>query len=82
MPLQFDDESCFQKDSTKNGTISNWESRLRGTEEGRMSHLIFADKCFLFAENKQMLKMVGDTAEDPKKRSLEWKEREMEMIGP
>ena len=36
-------------------------------EEDRVSHMIFADNCYLFAESKeQILKMIGDATEEPK----------------
>ena len=44
--------------------------------------MIFADKCYLFAESKeQILKIIGDATEELKKRGLDWKEEEMELIS-
>ena len=49
-------------------------------EEDRVSHMIFADNCYLFAESKeQILKMIGDATEELKKRGLDWKEDQMEL---
>ena len=51
-------------------------------EEDRVSHMIFADNCYLFAESKeQILKMIGDATEEQKKRGLDWKEDQMELIS-
>ena len=51
-------------------------------EEDRVSHMIFADNCYLFAESKeQILKIIGDATEELKKRGLDWKEDEMELIS-
>ena len=51
-------------------------------EEDRVSHMIFADNCYLFAESKeQILKMMGDATEELKKRGLEWKGDQMELIS-
>ena len=55
--------------------------KIRGNEKERVSHMIFADNYHFFVENKtQMLKMIGDATKNLKKRGLEWKEREMELI--
>ena len=44
--------------------------------------MIFADNCYLFAEtNDQILKMIRDATENLKKRGLDWKEVQMEMIS-
>ena len=44
--------------------------------------MIFADNCYLFAESKeQILKMIGDATEELKKRGLDWKEDQMELIS-
>ena len=46
-----------------------------GQEEERVSYMIFADNCFLFAETKsQMLNTIGDASENLKERGLDWKE--------
>ena len=51
-------------------------------EEDRTSHMIFADNCYLFAESKeQIIKMIQDATEELKKRGLDWKEDEMELIS-
>ena len=51
-------------------------------EEDRVSHMIFADNCDLFAESKeQILKMIGDATEELNQRSLDWKEDQMELIS-
>ena len=62
------------------------EIKMRGSEadheEERVSHVIFTDNCYLFAETKsQMLKMIGDATENLKKRGLDWKEDKMELIS-
>ena len=49
--------------------------KIRGSETGqedkRVSHNIFADNCYLFAEtNSQMLEMVGDAVGNLTKRGL------------
>ena len=51
-------------------------------EEDRVSHMIFADNCDLFAASKeQILKMIEDATEELKKRGLDWKEDETELIS-
>ena len=51
-------------------------------EEDRVSHMIFADNCYLSAESKeQILKIIGNATEELKKRGLDWKEDEMELIS-
>ena len=51
-------------------------------EEERVSHMIFADNCYLFAETKvQILKMLGDAAGNLKKRGLDWKEDQIKLIS-
>ena len=53
-----------------------------GHEEKRVSHMIFGDNCYLFAETKdQILKMTGDATENLKKRGFDWKEDQMERIS-
>ena len=50
------------------------KTRNRGGrhEEDRVSHMIFAGNCYLFAEWKeQILKMIGDATEELKKRGLD-----------
>ena len=59
--------------------IRNSEVR---SKEDRLSHMIFADNCYLFAESKeQMLKMIGYATEELKKRGLDWKEDQMELTS-
>ena len=60
--------------------------KIRGSrtdqEEERVSHMIFADNCYLFAETKvHILKMLGDAAGNMMKRGLDWKEDQMELIS-
>ena len=44
-------------------------------EEYRVSHMIFADSCYLFATSKEEIKkMITDTTEELRKRGLDWKE--------
>ena len=51
-------------------------------EENRISHMILADNCYLFAESKeQIMKMIEDAIEELKKKGLDWKEDEMELIS-
>ena len=51
-------------------------------EEDTVSHMIFADNCHFFAESKeQYLKIIGDATEELKKRGLDWKEDQMELIS-
>ena len=51
-------------------------------EEDRVSHMIFADNCYRFAESKeQILKMIGDAIEELETRGLDWKEDQMELIS-
>ena len=50
-------------------------------QEDRVSHMIFADNCYLSAVSKeQILKLIGDATEELKKRGLDWKEVQMELI--
>ena len=47
-----------------------------------MSHMIFADSCYIFAESKeQIFKMIRDATEELKKKALDWKEDQMELIS-
>ena len=47
-----------------------------------MNQMIFAENCYLFAENKsQMMKMIGDAAGNLKARGVDWKEDQMELIS-
>ena len=51
-------------------------------EEDRVSHMICAENCYLFAESKEhTLKMIADATEELKKRGLDWKEDQMELIS-
>ena len=44
-------------------------------EEDRVSHMIFADNCYLFAVSKeQILKMIRVATQELRKRGLDWKE--------
>ena len=44
-------------------------------EEYRVSHMIFADSCYLFATSiEEIRKMITDTTEELRKRGLDWKE--------
>ena len=50
-------------------------------EEYRVSHMIFADNCYLFAASKEEIrKMIADTTEELRKRGLDWKEDQMELM--
>ena len=56
-------------------------SEVRQKEDG-VSHMIFADNCYLFAESReQIIKMIGGVTEELKKRGLDWKEDQMEQIS-
>ena len=60
--------------------------KMRNSEgqqkEDRVSHMIFADNCDLFAASKEQIrKMIVDTTEVLRKRGLDWKEDQMEMIS-
>ena len=47
-----------------------------------MSHMIFADICYLVAETKDpILKMFGDVSGNQMKRGLVWKEDRVELIS-
>ena len=51
-------------------------------EEDRVSYVIFADNFYLLAESKeQILKMIGDATEELKKRGLDWKKDQTELIS-
>ena len=51
-------------------------------EEDRINQMTFADNCDLFAESKeQIVKMIEDATEELKKKGLDWKEEEMELIS-
>ena len=51
-------------------------------EEDRVSHMIFADNCYLFAESKEQIsKMIGYATEELRKRGLDWKEDQMKMTS-
>ena len=44
--------------------------------------MIFADSCLIFVESKeQIFKMIGDAFEKMKKKGLDWKEDQMELIS-
>ena len=46
-----------------------------------MNHMISADNCYLLAESKEQISKIGDATEELKKRGLDWKEDQMEMIS-
>ena len=51
-------------------------------EGDRISHMIFAGNCYIFAESKeQMFRTIGDATEELKKKGLDWKEDQMELIS-
>ena len=50
-------------------------------EQDRVSHMIFTDNCYLFNSKEEILKMVGDVVEELKKRGMEWKEDQMDLIS-
>ena len=57
-------------------------NRVGRHEEDRINQMIFADNCYLFAESKeQIIKMIEDATEELKKKGLDWKEEEMELIS-
>ena len=60
--------------------------KLRGNEanheQEKVSHMIFADNCYLSADTKsQMLKMIGDASGRLKEKGLDWTEDEMELMS-
>ena len=51
-------------------------------EEDRVCRMIFADNSFLFASSEEEIrKMIADTTEELRKRGLDWKEDQMELMG-
>ena len=49
-------------------------------EEYKVSHMIFADTCYLFATSKEEnRKMIADTTEELRNRGLDWKDDQMEL---
>ena len=51
-------------------------------EEDRVSHMIFADNGYFFAESReQIIKMIEDATEELKKKRLDRKEDEVELIS-
>ena len=70
-----DDEECLQDNAKRMENL--WMGiKIRGSgneqKEGRVSHMIFADKCCLFAETKvQTLKKLGDATTNLEKRGLD-----------
>ena len=51
-------------------------------EEDRISHMICTDNCYLFAESKeQIIKMIENATEELKRKGLDWKEDERELIS-
>ena len=50
-------------------------------EEHRVDLMIFADNCYLFATSKEKIRtMIMDTTEELRKRGLDWKEGQMELM--
>ena len=48
----------------------------------RITHMIFADNCYIFAESKeQMFKMVEDATAELKRKGLDSKEVQMELVS-
>ena len=59
---------------------------MRTTEgqqgERRVSHMIFADNCYLFAASKEVIRrMIVDTTEELRKRGLDWKEDQIGVMA-
>ena len=51
-------------------------------EERRVSHMFFADNCYLFVASKEVIRrMIVDTTEELRKRGLDWKEDQIEMMA-
>ena len=51
-------------------------------EEYRVSHMIFADKCYHFAALKEEIReMIVDTTKELRARGLGWKEDQMELMA-
>ena len=51
-------------------------------EEHRVSQMIFADTCCLFAASEEEIrKMIADTSEELRRRGLDWKEDQMELMA-
>ena len=85
MLVQPDDEER-QKVLQEEWKVLRMGVKMRNSEvrqkEDRVSHMIFADNCYLFAESKQQTsKMIGYATEELKKRGLDSKEEQMEMIS-
>ena len=85
MLVQLDDEERFQNIAGKwNGMRMGVKMRISEVrqKEDRVSHMIFADNCYLFAKSKEQIsKMLLDATEELSKRGLDWKEDQMEMIS-
>ena len=82
MLVQLDDEERFFRKWNE----MKMEIKMRNCEgqqkEDRVSHMISGDNCYLFAESKKKIgKMIVDTIEEQKKRGLDWKVDQMEMIS-
>ena len=77
---------CVFKPLQEKWKEERWESRRRTgegqQEEYRVSHVIFPDNCFLFATSKEETrKMIADTTEELRKRGLDRKEDQMELLA-
>ena len=60
--------------------------KMRNSEvqqkEDRVSHMMFADNCHLFAESKEQIsKMLRDATEELRQRGLDWQKDQMEVIS-
>ena len=70
-------EKCKEEKMGVKVKIGDWQQ-----EEYRVSHTIFADNCYLFATSKEEIrKMITDTTEELRKRGLDWKEDQMELMA-
>ena len=69
---QWDNEKMGVEMSTNGGQDS----------ECRVSHMIFADNCYVFAASKEEIeKMMEDTTEELRRRGIDWTEDQMEMMA-
>ena len=50
-------------------------------KEDRVSYMIFADNCYLFAESQEQVVKIVDATEELRKRGLDWKEAQMYIIS-
>ena len=59
-------------------TQRNWHQH----ERDRITRMIFADNCYIFAEKReQMLNIIEDATLGVEKKGQEWKEGQMELIS-